>query len=156
MARLDCVTEGLILKELNDFFDGKDPLAHLRPKDSRVYLVAPLVVGVIKHGFDAESKEKLKEFPKLIELLEYAANESSLKGLKNLHYSLGPDATVENLAEAALASFKEIKAGKTTPLDFGDLNWKEPPKSKQPYMDVKEYIASLDEDIYNSEYINDR
>ena len=97
--------------------------------DNRVYMIAPLVLSVAKgNDFTDEHKKILKDFPKLIELLEWVqANRASLSNMTGYHLTPGPNATPEEVASAVLASFKQ-KLYDEMWEDFG-WNYNENPSS---------------------------
>lgn len=76
---------------------------NLAPKDQRVYLVGILVNSILAGNKLSDiQKERLKEFPNLIKLLEFFQNLPELQRPNRIHVSLGPDATVESLSEELL------------------------------------------------------
>lgn len=86
--------------------------------DARVYTVIDLANAVLA-GQDLTDahRESLKDFPNTVALLDWMA-EKRAQGLKRVHASPGPKATVETFAAEWLRSLKEPQLSE--PLDFND------------------------------------
>lgn len=113
-------------KAVRDWYDASvDIVDELfpKPKDQRAYLVAPLINAVMAgHDLTDDNRERLKEFPTLIKLLDRYAQiriNNPYKKNSTIHFSLGPEATVESLAQSQLDWLDHVEKYKKYGFEHG-------------------------------------
>lgn len=122
------------------------------PKDQRVYLIAEFATCALNgEVLDEEDREVLKEFPTLIKMYDLLFQlHDPKKVIRKIHFSFGPNATVESVAAEIIKWYTEESEVIRSPLDMRDLDWREYRMSKE----IIYFLEDLQRDLHYGVLIN--